>query len=280
MERFRRSVGTMSNGHRRVAEYVVQNYDRAAFLTAAELGQTTGVSESTVVRCAMALGYPGYPEFQEALQDAVKSRLTTVDRLFGPTDAVTPDEDIVTRVMQTDLDAIRFTLNELDRTAFKNAVAAITHARRIIVVGFRSAAALALFLGFNLNWIQGNVKVAGLAIQDLWEDIAHLGRRDVAIGISFPRYTRATVQAMAAAKSHGCTVIVLTNSVLSPMSRHADIVLTARHSIPTYTDSFVAPLSVINALLAATSMANKGRVSARLRKLEDLWKRYRIYETS
>jgi DNA-binding MurR/RpiR family transcriptional regulator len=268
----------MSAGHRHLAEFVLDHYDRAAFLTAAKLGQIVGVSESTVVRFAMALGYEGYPEFQESLQEIVKSRLTTVDRLIGMAEGMHSQEDLLAAILQADIDNIRMTLRDLDRGAFQNAVTALVEADRILVVGFRSAASLALFLGFNLNWILGNVKVAGFTAQDFWEDLVHLGPRDVVVGITFPRYTRATVQALTAAADRGCRLIAITDSVVSPLSRHADVLLTARHGIPAYTDSFTAPMSLINALLAAVGAADRSRTARNLRKLEDLWERFEVYQ--
>jgi len=266
----------MSAGHRHLSEFVLNHYYRAAFLTAAKLGQIIGVSESTVVRFAMALGYDGYREFQESLQDIVKSRLATVDRLVGMAEGMNSQEDLLAAILQADIDNIRMTLRDLDRGAFQDAVNALVEADRILVFGFRSAASLALFLGFNLNRILGNVNVAGFTAEDLWEDLVHLGPRDVVVGITFPRYTRATVQALAAAADRDCGLIAITDRVVSPLIRHADVLLTARHGIPAYTDSFTAPMSLINALLAAVGAADRSRTARNLRKLEDLWERFEV----
>jgi DNA-binding MurR/RpiR family transcriptional regulator len=276
-QRIRARLDQMSNGYRQVADYLLEHYDRAAFLTAARLGQTIGVSESTVVRFATALGYAGYPELQGVLQEIVKSRLTTVDRVLGSADTLETEEDVLAAVMNADIENIRLTLRDLDRKTFHSAVSLLLDARRILVVGLRSAASLALFFGFNLNWILGNVKVAGFVAQDLWENLVHLGRDDVVVGISFPRYTRATVQVVAAAREQRCRIIALTDSVVSPLSKYADVLLIARDTIPSYTDSFVAPLSIINALLAAISTAGRPRTTRNLRKLENLWKMYTVY---
>lgn len=171
MHRIRERHEEMSHGHRQVADFLLEHYDRAAFLTAARLGETVGVSESTVVRFATALGYGGYPELQSTLQEIVKSRLTTVDRLLGAAETLKEQDDIVSLILQSDIQNIRLTLRDLDRRAFKEAVSLILGARRILVVGFRSSAALALFLGFNLNWLLGNVKIAANGAQDVWEDL-------------------------------------------------------------------------------------------------------------
>lgn len=275
-ERIRRSLGTMSPRLRQVAEYVLTHHERVSFLPAARLGRMIGVSEATVVRFAMALGYSGYAAFQEAVQEIVKSQLTTVDRLElagRPNGA----QSMAARIIEADIENLRVTLRSLDDSTFQAAVSAIMKARRILVVGFRGAASLALFLGLNLNWILGNVKVAGFTAQDLWEDLVHLKRGDLVIGISFPRYTDATVRAIAEAQKQGSTIIALTDGVLSPLSQYADVVLTARHTIPTYADSFVAPLSIINALLAATGAADKPRTTRELRRLEVLWDRCGVY---
>ncbi len=275
-QRIRQRLGKMSPRLRQVADYVLTHYDRASFLPAAKLGQAIGVSESTVVRFAMTLGYSGYAPFQETLQEIVKSQLTTVDRLEFA-DSRNTAKSIAARIMEADVENLRLTLRDLDESAFRDAVSAITQARRILVIGFRGAASLALFLGLNLNWIFGNVKVAGFTAQDLWEDLVHLKHGDLVIGISFPRYTDATVRAIAEARRCGCKIIALTDSVLSPLSWYADVVLTARHTIPTYADSFVAPLSVINALLAATGTVDKTRTTRELRRLEELWDRCAVY---
>ena len=274
-QRIRQRLARMSPRLRRVGEYVLAHYDRASFLPAAKLGRVIGVSESTVVRFATTLGYSGYAPFQEALQEIVRGQLTTIDRLelAGNED---PSKSIAARVMQADMENLRLTWRDFDEAAFRDAVSAIARARRILVVGFRGAGSLALFLGLNLNWILGNVKVAGFTAQDLWEDLIHLRTGDLVIGISFPRYTDATVRAISEARRRGCTIIALTDSVLSPLSQYADVVLTARHTIPTYADSFVAPLSVINALLAASAV-QKPRTTKELRKLEDLWTRAGVY---
>jgi DNA-binding MurR/RpiR family transcriptional regulator len=277
MERIRERLDGLSKAFQGVAKFILERYDRAAFLTAAELGRAVGVSESTVVRFANALGYAGYPEFQEVLQEVMRNRLTTVERLVSPDGRTSPHRDLFESILQTDIENIRLTLHDLDRVNFRRAVSAILEARRILIVGFRSASALALFLSVNLNWILGNVKVAGFTGQDLWEDIAHLGRKDLVIGIAFPRYTRTTVAAVSEAKLKGCKVVALTDSVLSPLSRYADIVLAAHCTSLAYSDSFVAPLSVINALLAASSMADKAHTMRRLRKMEEIWERQTVY---
>lgn len=275
----RQSLKKLSPRLRQVAEYILAHYERASFLSAAQLGRAAGVSEATVVRFAMTLGYPGYSKFQEVLQDIVQSRLTTVDRLRLVTDR-TATRSIAARVIEADLKNLQLTLRDLDDAAFRDAVGAVRGARKILVLGFKGAAALALLLGRNLNRILGNVQVEGGSPQDLWEDLVHFGPGDLVIGISFPRYIDATVRAVAQARRQGCRVVVLTDSVLSPLSRYADVVLTARHANETYVNSFVAPLSLINALLAAVSVADKSRAASAFRRLEDVWDRGNVYYRS
>jgi DNA-binding MurR/RpiR family transcriptional regulator len=275
-QRIRARLDGLSDGQRRVADYILAHYDQAAFLTAARLGQRVGVSESTVVRFASVLGYRGYPGLQGVLQEMIRSRLAPDGRARPSSGAASADE-VLTAIMQADAENIRLTLRDVDRRAFRTAVALLLGARRILVVGFRGATSLALFMGFNLDWILGNVKVVGHAGQDLWESLVHLGRDDVVVGIGFPRHTRSTIQALAAARARGCRVVALTDGVVSPLTRHADVLLTARGTVPALTDSYVAPLSLINALLAATSAADRTRATRTRRKLEELQTQYGVY---
>jgi DNA-binding MurR/RpiR family transcriptional regulator len=276
-ERIRTRLDGMSEGQRRVADYILAHYDQAAFLTAARLGRTVGVSESTVVRFAAVLGYRGYPGLQRVLQEMVRSRLAP-DRA-RPASGTGSADEVLTAIMQADAENIRLTLRDVDRKAFRTAVALLLGARRILVVGFRGATSLALFMGFNLDWILGNVKVVGHAGQDLWENLVHLGRDDVVVGICFPRHTRSTIQALAAARERGCRVVALTDGVVSPLTRHAEVLLTARGTTPALTDSYVAPLSLINALLAATSAADRARARRTRRKLEELQAQYGVHSS-
>lgn len=273
--RIKERLTALSGGHRLVAEYILNNSERAAFMTAAALGGVTKVSESTVVRCAGALGYSGYPEMQRALQEVIKRRLTTVDRLWGS--AAAGEQGVMYNVMSTDMENIRLTLRDLDETAFERAVEAILDARRIAVVGVRSAAALAFFLGFNLSWILNNVHVVGAGPLDMWEQLASLGPGDLVIAISFPRYTRPAVRALELAAQRGCKTVAITDTVMSPLARRADITLTARGNIASFVDSFVAPLSVVNALLTAVSIKDKDRTGRALAALEEVWEREGVY---
>ncbi len=276
-ERVRQRASGFSEGQKAVADYILRDYERAAFLTAARLGQRVGVSESTVVRFAMALGYAGYPEMQQILQDMVRNKLTTVDRLLGSVDGLAEHESVLAKVMQQDIDNIRHTLQETVPEAFEEAVGLILDARRIYVTGLRSASSLAMFFSFCLNWALGNVHTLISGVEDWLEQMGQLGENDLLIAISFPRYTRKTVEIVEHARGRGARILAITDSVMSPLARHATVVLPARSSIDSYVDSFTAPLSLINALLTAVAQRQKERTVASLDRLESVWRKYRVF---
>jgi DNA-binding MurR/RpiR family transcriptional regulator len=267
----------LSNSYRKVANYILEHYDRAAFLTAAELGRKVGVSESAVVRFATIAGYGGYPELKGVLQDVVTHKLTTVDRMLGSAETLKSEVDVPFAIMGADMANIRLTARDLDRRSFHSALSLILNAHRILVIGLGSSYMLAMYLGDHLNRLRGKATTVGSTSQDVWENLIHLGKRDLAIGISFPRYTRATIEALAACRTFGCSVVALTDSVVSPAAKHANVILVSRHSIPAYTNSFCAPLSVINALLASVSMASKRGTARSFQRLEDLWKAHHVH---
>ncbi|MGE5484961.1 MAG: MurR/RpiR family transcriptional regulator [Ignavibacteriales bacterium] len=277
MRRISDSAGGLSEGQRVVAEYLVKNPDRAVFLTAARLGQEVGVSESTVVRCAMSLGYSGYPELQRDLQDVVKSRLTTVERLQAASSNLESGESLVERVMRADIEYIRITMQEISHEAFSDSVKAINRARRVFVVGLRSASAMAFFLGYSLNWILRNVTIISQGAGDMFEQILCAGPGDIVVGITFPRYTRQTIETVELGRKKGTMTIGITDSVMSPLAPHADILLTARSGMPSFIDSFVGPLSLINALVTAVGAANEERTAEVLNELEPVWDAYHVY---
>ncbi len=276
-ERVRQRASSFSDGQKAVADYILREYERAAFLTAARLGQRVGVSESTVVRFAMALGYAGYPEMQQILQDMVRNKLTTVDRLLGSVEGMEENESVLAKVMQQDIDNIRQTLQETVPEAFEEAVRLILGARRIYVTGLRSASSLAVFLTFCLNWVVGNAHALISGVEDWLEQMGEIEAGDLLIAISFPRYTRKTVEIVDHARSRGARVLAITDSVMSPLARQATLVLPARSSIDSYVDSFTAPLSLINALLTAVAQQQKERTVASLDRLESEWRKYRIF---
>ncbi len=274
--RIRAKGPVLSDGQRAVADYILHEYERAAFLTAAKLGAKVGVSESTVVRFATALGYNGYPEMQQILQDIVRSKLTTVDRLLGSVNCL-GDESVLSKVMQQDCDNIRNTLHETNPESFEQAITLLLGARRIYVSGLRSASSLAMFLSLCLNWALGNTQALVSGVEDWIEQLSKLGPEDVVVAISFPRYTRKTIDVADFAARRGAKVLAITDSVMSPLARHAEVVLTARSSIDSFVDSFAAPLSLINAILTAVGQRAKDQTVASLARLEGEWSRYRVF---
>lgn len=280
IKRISECAAGLSDAQRLVAEFIVKNLEKAVFLTAARLGQEVGVSESTVVRCAMALGYSGFPELQRALQEYLKTRLTTLDRLYGAKSGLEAGESILERVMRSDMEAINITLQELSREEFAKAVKAITQAKKILVIGLRSMSALSFFLGYTLNWILRNVSIISHGSGDMVEQVMCLEPGDVAVGITFPRYTRRTVELVELARKRGATTIGITDNVMSPLAPYCDILLTAKSGLlSSFVDSCVAPLSLINALITAVGAEDEARTAKALSELEPVWEEYQIYVT-
>ena len=272
------NMAGFSKGQRRIAAYILESYDKAAFLTASKLGKKVNVSESTVVRFAAELGFDGYPDMQRSLQKMIRNRLTSVQRIEVTNDRI-GDQDLVSMVLQSDVDKIRMTLEELDRSSFDGAVDAIVGARKIYLIGVRSAAALTTFLHFYLNLIFDNVVlVTANTGSELFESLLRVGEEDVVLGISFPRYSSRTVQAMSFARDRGATTIAITDSEASPLAAASKYTLTARSDMASFVDSLVAPLSLVNALLVAVSRKKNDDLATTFRTLEDIWEEYGVYE--
>ena len=272
------SMAGFSKGQRRIAAYILESYDKAAFLTASKLGKKVNVSESTVVRFAAELGFDGYPDMQRSLQKMIRNRLTSVQRIEVTNDRI-GDQDLVSMVLQSDVDKIRMTLEELDRSSFDGAVDAIVGARKIYLIGVRSAAALTTFLHFYLNLIFDNVVlVTANTGSELFESLLRVGEEDVVLGISFPRYSSRTVQAMSFARDRGATTIAITDSEASPLAAASKYTLTARSDMASFVDSLVAPLSLVKALLVAVSRKKNDDLATTFRTLEDIWEEYGVYE--
>ena len=267
-----------SKGQRRIAEYILQNYDKAAFMTAGRLGQTVGVSESTVVRFASELGYDGYPGMRKAIQEMIRSRLTAVQRIEVASETM-DEAHILESVLMADIEKLHTTLSECDRNSFNSAVDAIASARHIYIVGMRSSTSLAGFLGFYLNLLVENVHIIqDTAQSEVYEQIMRIGEGDVFIGISYPRYSTRTAKAMSYAKRCGASVIGLTDGENSPFVGLADILLYAKSDMMSFLDSLVAPMSLINALIVAVGARNKERISDTFQRLETIWVDYDVYE--
>lgn len=269
---------TFSKGQRRISAYILEQYDKAAFMTASKLGKTVGVSESTVVRFAVELGYDGYPSMQKALQEMVLNRLTAVQRI-GVTNDRIGDQDIISMVLQADADKLRQTNETLDREAFRASVAAITKAKRIYVLGVRSAAVLVNFLGYYLNFMFDNVQlITTSGAGEMFEKLVNIDAQDAVIACSFPRYSTATASAAQYCRSVGATVIGLTNSQLSPLGQNCDHVLVAKSDMVSMVDSLVAPLSVVNALVVALAAGRENELARTFGTLERVWEEYNVYE--
>lgn len=266
-----------SKGQKKLAAYIKENYDKAAFLTAAKLGETVGVSESTVVRFATHLGYKGYPEFQRELEELVRNKLNSIQRM-EVTYGKVPQSEILDTVLHSDIDKIKMTLEAMDHEAFNLAVETILEAKNIYVVGIRSCAPLAEFLAFYLNLIFDGVRLLNTnSASELFEQMIRIGEKDVIIGISFPRYSMRTLKALEFANNRNAKVITLTDSIHSPMNLYSSCNLIARSDMASIVDSLVAPLSVINALVVALSMRKQKTVVATLEALEKIWDEYQVY---
>lgn len=267
-----------SKGQKQIARFILEHYDKAAFMTASRLGVTVGVSESTVVRFATELGYDGYPHLQRALQEMISNKLTSVQRMEVAGDRM-GGRDVLQTVLHADTDMIRVTLDEIDRDAFQGAVDALMGAKRIYILGVRSSSALASFLGFYFNLLFENVTLVHTnSVSEIFEQVLRVGPGDVLFGISFPRYSKRTLSAMKYARDRGARVIALTDSQLSPLARVADHVLLARSDMASFVDSLVAPLSVINALIVAVGMSRRDEIEHTFNKLERIWEEYDVYE--
>lgn len=267
-----------SKGQKQIARFILEHYDKAAFMTASRLGVTVGVSESTVVRFATELGYDGYPHLQRALQEMIRNKLTSVQRREVAGDRM-GGRDVLQTVLHADTDMIRVTLDEIDRDAFQGAVDALMGAKRIYILGVRSSSALASFLGFYFNLLFENVTLVHTnSVSEIFEQVLRVGPGDVLFGISFPRYSKRTLSAMKYARDRGARVIALTDSQLSPLARVADHVLLARSDMASFVDSLVAPLSVINALIVAVGMSRRDEIEQTFNKLERIWEEYDVYE--
>ncbi len=267
-----------SKGQRSIAAYITENYEKAAFMTANRLGQVVDVSESTVVRFAAELGYDGYPEMRRALQDMIRNKLTSVQRIQVARDIIDSD-DILSHVLSSDIEQIRVTMEKTNREHFNTAVNMIVNAKNIYVFGLRSSAALANFMGFYYNLLFENVRVInGASASEVFEQILRVSEEDVFIALSFPRYSKRTIKAMRYAHDMGANVIGITDTPTSPIAKLSDIALFAKSDMISFLDTLVAPLSLVNALIVATSTKAKGDLYTNFEKLERIWDEYEVYE--
>lgn len=269
---------TFSKGQKLIANFILQSYDKAAFMTASKLGKTVKVSESTVVRFAAELGYDGYPAMQRTLQEMIRNKLTSIQRIEVADDRM-GNHDILSMVMHSDMEKLRMTLEQIHREDFDGAVQDIVQAKRVYIIGVRSASAISTFLAFYFNLIFDNVThVTAVSASEIFEQLLRVGNDDVVIGVSFPRYSKRTVKAMEFAQDRGAKVVAITDSESSPLAAAAQRLLVAKSDMVSFVDSLVAPLSLVNALIVAIARAKKQELSQNLEELEHIWAEYEVYE--
>ncbi len=280
LQQMEEGMHTFSKRQRQIASYIIQHYEKAAYMTAFRLGEVTGVSESTVVRFAIELGFEGYPEFQRAMQAIIRNRLTSFQRM-DVTNQLIGDGDVLEKILCADADKIRHTAESIDREAFDRAVDALIRAKNIYILGVRSSAALADFLNAGLLRVSDNIKlIRSTSGSEVFEQMLDIGPQDVLVAISFPRYSKRVVTAVEFAHKAEANVLALTDSLHSPIAGCADEVLLAQSNMAAFVDSLVAPLSVINAILVAISRKKRGELTERLQRLEQIWDEYEVYDKS
>jgi DNA-binding MurR/RpiR family transcriptional regulator len=272
-------MSTFSKGQRLIATYILEHYEKAAYLTASKMGKLVGVSESTVVRFAIELGYEGYPDFQHSLQEIIRNRLTSFQRI-EVTNSLIGDGNVLDKVLLSDAEKLRRTMEEIDHRSFEEAVDRIVAANTIYIIGVRSSSALAGFLNYNFRMIFDHVKfVQTTSGSEMFEQIMRIREGDVMIAISFPRYSKRIINAVEYARSKNADVVALTDSKLSPIAAHANQLLIAQSDMASFVDSLVAPLSIINAMVAAVARKKQDELTERLRALEEVWEQYDVYDT-
>ena len=276
-QRIRKIHSTLSKGHKKIANAILNDYDKAAYLTASRLGKMVGVSESTVVRFANELGFEGYSEFQKAVQELVRIKLTPNQRIEITKQRI-GKADILESVMESDINKIRYTLDRLDRKVFNDSVNAILTAKRVFITGARSTEHLARLLSYNLSMIFDNVKfITPASSSEVFEQMLSIGEDDTLIAFSFPRYSSKIVNAVKFAKNNGAKVVSFTDSDISPLAEHSDYLITAQSDMASYMDSLVAPLSIINAIIVEITRRKEEEIIKRFDKLEKIWDEYDVY---
>lgn len=277
--RIQKQHAGFSKGQKRLASYIINNYDKAVFLTAARLGKEVGVSESTTVRFATQLGYKGFPEFHRALEELVRNKLNSIQRM-EVTYGHVPQSEILDTIFQSDIEKIKMTMEHIDHSAFELAVNTLLEARTIYIIGIRSCAPLASFLSFYLNLVLDDVRLIQTnSASEIFEQMIRIGEQDAIIGISFPRYSMRTLKAMEFANNRNAKVITLTDSVHSPINLYSSCNLIARSDMASIVDSLVAPLSVVNALVVALCMRRQKEVVDTLESMEKIWDEYQVYSS-
>ncbi len=270
----------LSKGHKKLVAYITENYDKAAFMTAAKLGEKVGVSESTVVRFATEMGFKGYPELQKELKQMIKSKLTAVQRIEVSSNLI-GEQDAIKKVLNGDIELIRRTLESISGEEFSKAVETINNAKKIYILGVRSSGALANFLYFYFNSVFENVVLVGASSgSEMFEQMFRIGEDDVCIAISFPRYSKQVINALRFINDRNAHIIAITDSPDSPIAELADTLLVAKSDMVSVVDSLVAPLSLINALIVSVTLSRQKEVYNSFNKLEDIWDEYQVYDKS
>ncbi len=270
---------SLSKGHKRIADFIKTNYEKASFMTAANLGKAVGVSESTVVRFASHIGFDGYPELQQYLQEMVKSHLTSVQRMDVAASRFEGD-DFIDKAFAADIEMIKATRDGISREAFAKSVEAINRAEKIYILGVRSSASLASFAAFYFRFLYRDVVLVDTsAASEMFEQMFRIGSNDVCIAVSFPRYSNQTVKALSFARKRGAAIISITDGEMSPIAQYATHLLVAKSSMVSFVDSLVAPLSLINALIAASAREKREDVYNDFKELEKIWDEYHVYST-
>ena len=266
-----------SKGQKLIAQYILKNYDKVAFMTACKLGEAVGVSESTVVRFANALGYSGYPKLQDALQEVIKNKLTTVQRV-DMVKEFNDDSAILKKIVKSDMDNIKDTLEEIDEKACEEAANRILKAKRIYIVGMRSSFTIAQYLGFYLGIILDSVHVIRTDMGDAFEQVVKINEDDVLIAISFPRYSKKSYQIVSYAKEKGAHIVSLTDSPFAPVASFTDNLLLVKSNMVSFVDSLVPALSIANALIVSVGMKEKEDIKQHFDDLEAIWEKYSVYD--
>jgi len=272
------SYSQFSKSQKIIADYIVNEYDKAAFMTAATLGQSTGVSESTVVRFAIRLGYEGYREFQRDLQELIKSKLTTIQRLHLAESDYANDEDFIPKIIERDMDNIKRIIDDINMDSFKRAIDLVLEGKNIYIIGLRSSSFLAGYLAFYLNFLFDNIRVIDSGPNDIFEQLLKVNSDDVIIVITYPRYSRRIVDVLDYCKDKGTKIITITDSRLSPAAERAHVSLIAASDMISFVDSLVAPMSLINAFIVALGIEKKENLNNYFEDLENIWQKFNIYD--
>ncbi|MGL5754838.1 MAG: MurR/RpiR family transcriptional regulator [Paraclostridium sp.] len=272
-----RQYPRLSKGQKLIAQYLISNYDKVAFMTASKLGEEVGVSESTVVRFANALGFSGYPKLQDALQELIKNKLTTVQRV-EMNQEYSDDCKILNKVLKSDIDNIKHTLEDLDEDVFQQASDKLLNARKIYILGMRSSFSIAQYLGFYLDIILDNVHIIRMDMGDAFEQVVRVTEDDVVVAISFPRYSKKSYQVVEYAKGKGAHIISITDSLFAPIATTADTTLLVKSNMASFVDSLVPALSLCNALIVSIGMKEKEDIKSYFDDLEQIWEKYSVYE--